>query len=374
MHANNETGVIFPIEQLSRLTKETDPAIVFHTDATQSVGKLPIDLDRGLPYVDLLSFSGHKLHAPKGVGALYVKRGTPCRPLLIGGHQEEGRRAGTENVPYIVGLAKAVELAAAHQEEEQTRVRGLRDRLEAALERTHPLRRGQRQGRPAAAQHAQHLLPLRRRRGDALPAQRAGHLRLQRLGLHLRVAGALARAPRHERFLHGGPRLHPLQLQPLQHRARTSIGSSRSFPRWWPISAACRPIGTRRPMRRGNRGRAEGGRGKESLSRILSIGRFYPPSALPPSALRLPRRGFAASRGLDYSEGSVLEVAVSHTSEGGASPSPGALVRIGPAHLEYACRSEFGLQNLSHGGNLLGAGGDDLRRLPPDTEAGVRLL
>jgi cysteine desulfurase len=133
MHANNETGVIFPIEQLSRLTKETDAAILFHTDATQSVGKLPIDLDRGLPYVDLLSLSGHKLHAPKGVGALYVKRGTPCRPLLIGGHQEEGRRAGTENVPYIIGLAKAMELAAAHQEEEQTRVRSLRDRLETAL-------------------------------------------------------------------------------------------------------------------------------------------------------------------------------------------------------------------------------------------------
>ncbi len=138
MHANNETGVIFPIEQFSRITKETDAAIVFHTDATQSVGKLPIDLDRGLPYVDLLSLSGHKLHAPKGVGALYVKRGTPLRPLLIGGHQEEGRRAGTENVPYIVGLAKAVELAAAHQEEEQTLVRGLRDRLQAALERGVP--------------------------------------------------------------------------------------------------------------------------------------------------------------------------------------------------------------------------------------------
>ncbi len=138
MHANNETGVIFPIEQLSRLTKETDPAIVFHTDATQSVGKLPIDLGGGLPHVDLLSLSGHKLHAPKGVGALYIKRGTPCRPLLIGGHQEEGRRAGTENVPYIVGLAKAMELAAAHQEEEQTRVRNLRDRLETALEQRIP--------------------------------------------------------------------------------------------------------------------------------------------------------------------------------------------------------------------------------------------
>ena len=105
MHANNETGVVFPIEQLSRITKDTDPSIVFHTDATQSVGKITIDLENEFRHVDLLSFSGHKLHAPKGVGALYIKRGTPCRPLLIGGHQEDGRRAGTENVPYIVGLA-----------------------------------------------------------------------------------------------------------------------------------------------------------------------------------------------------------------------------------------------------------------------------
>jgi cysteine desulfurase len=133
MHANNETGVIFPIEQLSRLTKETDPSIVFHTDATQTVGKLPIDLHREYQHVDLLSFSGHKLHAPKGVGALYVKKGTPCRPFLIGGHQEESRRAGTENVPYIIGLAKALELAETNHAEEETRIRGLRDRLEAAI-------------------------------------------------------------------------------------------------------------------------------------------------------------------------------------------------------------------------------------------------
>ncbi len=134
MHANNETGVIFPVPQLSRITKETDPSIVFHTDATQSVGKIPIDLAQEYRHVDLLSFSGHKLHAPKGIGVLYAKRGTPCRPLLIGGHQEEGRRAGTENTPYIVGLAKAVELAAGCYEEEQTRIRSLRDRLETALE------------------------------------------------------------------------------------------------------------------------------------------------------------------------------------------------------------------------------------------------
>ena len=133
MHANNETGVVFPIEQLSRLTKETDPAIVFHTDATQSVGKVRIDLSGEFQHVDLLSFSGHKLHAPKGIGVLCVKRGTPCRPFMIGGHQEEGRRAGTENVPYIVGLAKAIELAAAHYDDEETRIRGLRDRLERTI-------------------------------------------------------------------------------------------------------------------------------------------------------------------------------------------------------------------------------------------------
>ena len=138
MHANNETGIIFPVPQLARITKETDPSIVFHTDATQSVGKIPIDLAEEYRHVDLLSFSGHKLHAPKGIGALYIKRGTQCRPLLIGGHQEEGRRAGTENTPYIVGLAKAVGLAAGCYEEEQTRIRSLRDRLETAVEQQIP--------------------------------------------------------------------------------------------------------------------------------------------------------------------------------------------------------------------------------------------
>ncbi len=133
MHANNETGVVFPVEQLSRLTKETDPGIVFHTDATQTVGKLPIDLAGGFRHVDLLSFSGHKLHAPKGIGALFIRRGTPCRPFMLGGHQEDGRRAGTENVPYIVGLARALELADATQDEDEARIRGLRDRLEREL-------------------------------------------------------------------------------------------------------------------------------------------------------------------------------------------------------------------------------------------------
>lgn len=133
MHANNETGVVFPIARLARLTKETNPAILFHTDATQTAGKLPLDLVNEYRQVDMLSFSGHKLHAPKGIGVLLLRRGTPCRPLLIGGHQQEGRRAGTENVAFIAGLAEACRLAAADRERERERVGRLRDRLEREL-------------------------------------------------------------------------------------------------------------------------------------------------------------------------------------------------------------------------------------------------
>jgi cysteine desulfurase len=137
MHANNETGVLFPVQELSRIAKETDPSIVFHTDATQSVGKVPINLDGEFKDVDLLSLSGHKLHAPKGVGVLYIKRGTPWRPFMLGGHQERSLRAGTENVPHIVALGKACELAAARMADEQ-RIRNLRDRLESEVQRQVP--------------------------------------------------------------------------------------------------------------------------------------------------------------------------------------------------------------------------------------------
>lgn len=133
MHANNETGVVFPVEDLSRIAKETDPSILFHTDATQSMGKLPIDVEGAFRHADLLSFSGHKLHAPKGIGVLYLRKGTRCRPLLYGGHQEGGRRAGTENVAFIVGLARALELAADNREGAEERLARLRDRLEEAL-------------------------------------------------------------------------------------------------------------------------------------------------------------------------------------------------------------------------------------------------
>ncbi|HJX30520.1 MAG TPA: aminotransferase class V-fold PLP-dependent enzyme, partial [Thermodesulfobacteriota bacterium] len=129
MYANNETGVVFPIEHIGQIVKSR--GIVFHTDAVQAGGKIPLKLS-SLP-VDFLSLSGHKLHAPKGVGVLYLRKGTRFSPLLIGGHQEHGRRAGTENVPYIVGIGKACELAQSQMEKERIRIRNLRDRLEDEL-------------------------------------------------------------------------------------------------------------------------------------------------------------------------------------------------------------------------------------------------
>jgi cysteine desulfurase len=129
MWANNETGVIFPVEDAARMARERD--ILFHTDAVQAVGKIPIDLQKST--IDMLSISGHKLHAPKGVGVLYVRKGTKFSPFLIGGHQENGRRGGTENTASIVAMGKACELAAAHMEEENTRVREMRDKLEREL-------------------------------------------------------------------------------------------------------------------------------------------------------------------------------------------------------------------------------------------------
>ena len=129
MHANNETGVIFPIEEIGAILRERN--ILFHTDAVQTTGKIPIDV-KGLP-VDMLSLSGHKLHAPKGIGALYVKKGTRFYPYIIGGHQEHGRRAGTENVASIIALGEACELAQGNLQTEAVHVARLRDRLENAL-------------------------------------------------------------------------------------------------------------------------------------------------------------------------------------------------------------------------------------------------
>ena len=129
MWANNETGVIFPVEKAAELATERD--IVFHTDAVQSAGKIPINMKNSV--INMLSISGHKLHAPKGIGILYVRRGTKFSPFLIGGHQEKERRGGTENTPSIIGFGKACELAAKSMEKENTVVRGLRDKLEREI-------------------------------------------------------------------------------------------------------------------------------------------------------------------------------------------------------------------------------------------------
>ena len=134
MWANNETGNIYPVAELGELAHKA--GALFHTDAVQAVGKIPMDLAE-LP-IDMLSLSGHKFHAPKGVGALYVKRGVRFHPFVIGGHQERGRRAGTENLASVIGLGKAAELALAGIEEENTRVKALRDRLEQSVLETIP--------------------------------------------------------------------------------------------------------------------------------------------------------------------------------------------------------------------------------------------
>ena len=129
--ANNETGVLFPILEMAEMCAER--GIQFHTDAVQAVGKIPMNLAK--TKIDYLSLSGHKLHAPKGIGALYVRKGVKFTPFMVGGHQEKNRRGGTENVPYIIALGAAAKLAMANMNDENTRVKALRDRLEEGLKK-----------------------------------------------------------------------------------------------------------------------------------------------------------------------------------------------------------------------------------------------
>ncbi len=129
MWANNETGVLFPVEEMAAMAKERD--ILFHSDGVQAFGKVPINLKNNA--IDFLSLSGHKVHAAKGIGALYIRKGTPFIPFLQGGHQESGRRGGTENSASIIGMGKAAELAVANLPEENSRVKTMRDKLERGL-------------------------------------------------------------------------------------------------------------------------------------------------------------------------------------------------------------------------------------------------
>jgi cysteine desulfurase len=212
MWANNETGVIFPVEKIAAMAKEK--GAIFHTDSVQAVGKLPINLKES--QIDMLSLSGHKLHAPKGVGVLYVRKGTPFVPFMIGGHQEHGRRAGTENVPYIIGLGKAAELAMGRLEDENTRVKAMRDKLTTELLKVDATRlNGDFENRlPNTASISFEFVE-----GESilLLALGPGHLRQLRLGLHLGLPGAQPCAKGNGHPLHRGPRLHPVLAQLLQH-------------------------------------------------------------------------------------------------------------------------------------------------------------
>jgi cysteine desulfurase len=134
MFANNETGTIMPVQEIGEICREK--GAIFHTDAVQAVGKIPIDLKK-LP-VDILSLSGHKLNTPKGIGAQFIRKGTKLSPLIHGGAQERNRRAGTENIPYIIGLGKACEIAQRDFQKRHEYLRNLRDRLQEGIFRAIP--------------------------------------------------------------------------------------------------------------------------------------------------------------------------------------------------------------------------------------------
>jgi cysteine desulfurase len=207
MMANNEIGTIDDIKTIASLAHEHGALV--HTDAVQAVGRIPVNVkDLG---VDYLSFSAHKFYGPKGIGVLYGKRAKPFCTFIHGGHQEQGRRAGTTNTLGIIGLGKALALVKDEMGETMSRVRVLRDRLKAGVERRRESERPP-DGQPG--QYLERLLHRGRGRGDpSLPRPR-GHRRLYRFGLLVRLARAVARAPRHRRGARARPWLDPLQPGP----------------------------------------------------------------------------------------------------------------------------------------------------------------
>ena len=222
MLANNETGVVQPVEQIGKIAADT--GVFFHIDAVQGAGKVPIDVRK--IGCHLLSISAHKMHGPKGVGAMFVRRGTPVESLLVGGSHERRRRAGTENVAGIVGLAKAAELAM-HSLEDGTidRLAGLRDRLETEILRlpgTGVNGADRWQLRSARRQHDQYLVRPTGRRSAGDRARPEGRGRLGRVGVPLRRHRAEPRADGH------GPRQSPRPrqpaLQPAENRDRGRRG------------------------------------------------------------------------------------------------------------------------------------------------------
>ncbi len=209
MWANNETGVIFPVAELAELAHEA--GALFHTDAVQAAGRIPISVEA--TKIDMLSLSAHKFHGPKGIGALYVRKGVRFNPLIRGGKQERGRRAGTENTPAIVGLGSAAELARERLGDGAAeRTRQLRDRFEAcALRQIDGSSIAGGPERPAA-EHLHHRVRMRGRGSDPFRAEQGGRRRLLRLGLHIRLDRAVACAPRNEIALYSSARRHSLLL------------------------------------------------------------------------------------------------------------------------------------------------------------------
>ena len=247
MWANNETGVVFPIEEIAAICHSKN--VLFHTDATQVPGKMKMDV-KALD-ADLLTLSAHKLHAPKGVGLLYVKRRTKFQPYLLGGHQERGRRAGTENVAAIVAFGRAAELALANFQDENTRVRALRDRMENAILTGIPntIRNGAQEPRlPNTSNIAFDFVEARGHPAVARPDRR---LRFQRLRLHDRLAGTFPCPDRDGRQPRPGARLHPFQPGNLQHGRGSGSSlatpsadhqkAARDFPRRCPSPHCRRP-------------------------------------------------------------------------------------------------------------------------------------
>ncbi len=189
MHVNNEIGTIQPIAEIGKIAKEK--GVKFHTDAVQAMGKVKVDVnDLG---VDLLSLSGHKIHGPKGIGVLYVRKGTPVRSLVYGGGHERGIRSGTENVPGIVGMGKACEIMTRDFDRNVAHMTRLRDQFNGRLneDRAQPAERAP--GRATIAEQREHQLQLHRGRIDGAAARHAGHRGVYRLRLLVQESRAVAR-------------------------------------------------------------------------------------------------------------------------------------------------------------------------------------
>jgi cysteine desulfurase len=204
------------VEEIARKVRER--GAVFHTDAVQAVGKIPINMADSA--IDMLSLSGHKLHAPKGIGVLYVRKGTKFSPFLMGGHQEAGRRAGTENTASIIGMGRAAQLAMDSMEDENTRVRALRDKLETGLLKRVP--KSMINGDPENRLPNTTSIAFEYIEGEAilLLMDQLWDLCLIRFRLYFRLVRAVPRAARHGGTLHRRPRFYPIQPEHIQHRRR----------------------------------------------------------------------------------------------------------------------------------------------------------